>query len=131
MEWNKLVPELVVKDYSAAKKFYVHAFGFTLSFERENDGFGYFDLDGAQIMLLEDDKNHAVHTGNQIHFQVEIESVDELLARLENNNVELEKAPYEAWYQVDDTKHGHYEFFVRDLDGYLYRFFQDLGEKPI
>lgn len=53
MEWNKLVPELVVADYRASRRFYTEVLGFTLFFERTEDRFGYFDLDGAQIMLIE------------------------------------------------------------------------------
>ena len=130
MEWNKLVPELVVKSYSDAKAFYTTVFGFDLRFEREKDGFGYFDLEGAQIMLLQGDKQFECHNGSHIHFQIEIDSVEDLIAQIKAHNIALEKDPYEAWYQVDQVKHGHYEFFVRDVDGYLYRFYEDLGEVP-
>ncbi|WP_414705361.1 VOC family protein, partial [Pseudomonas sp.] len=44
MEWNKLVPELLVADYRRSKDFYRDLFGFTLRFERAEDNFGYFDL---------------------------------------------------------------------------------------
>ena len=54
MEWNALVPELVVANYAASKAFYQEVFGFSLRFERPENKFGYFDLGGAQIMLLED-----------------------------------------------------------------------------
>ena len=53
MEWNKLVPELLVKDYQASQAFYRDIFGFSLRFERPEDRFGYFDLEGAQLMLLQ------------------------------------------------------------------------------
>jgi catechol 2,3-dioxygenase-like lactoylglutathione lyase family enzyme len=34
MEWNTLVPELVVADYERSKAFYVEVFGFSVRFER-------------------------------------------------------------------------------------------------
>jgi catechol 2,3-dioxygenase-like lactoylglutathione lyase family enzyme len=54
MKWNALVPELVVADYEQSKAFYVDVFGFSVRFERPESRFGYFDLGGAQIMLLGD-----------------------------------------------------------------------------
>ena len=37
----------------------------------------------------------------------------------------------ENWYRQDDKLLGNKEFLVQDPDGYLLRFSQDLGEKPI
>ena len=31
----------------------------------------------------------------------------------------------------DDILHGQREFFVRDLDGYLYRFYEYMGERRV
>ena len=75
MEWNVLVPELVVADYARSKAFYVDVFGFSLRFERPENKFGYFDLGGAQIMLLEDANRpiYQMHRpgpkGKGLHFQ--------------------------------------------------------------
>ena len=63
MEWNPLVPELVVNNYEISKKFYTEIFGFNLSFERTEDKFGYFDLSGAQIMLLQSPGAEIYHKG--------------------------------------------------------------------
>ncbi len=54
MQWNALVPELLVTDYRASKTFYRDIFGFSLRFERVEDRFGYFELEGAQLMLLQE-----------------------------------------------------------------------------
>jgi catechol 2,3-dioxygenase-like lactoylglutathione lyase family enzyme len=88
MEWNALVPELVVTDYARSKAFYVDVFGFTLRFERAENKFGYFDLGGAQVMLLEgaDRPIYQMHrsgpNGKGLHFQVEVPSLSEMLERL-------------------------------------------------
>lgn len=137
MEWNKLVPELVVKDYPRSRRFYRDIFGFTLRFERLEDRFGYFDLDGAQVMLLEQPgapiyaMERAGPTGKGLHFQVEVESIAGLLQRLQQADIALARPVYEAWYRGDALEYGQREFFVADPDGYLFRFFEYLGERPV
>jgi len=37
----------------------------------------------------------------------------------------------ENWYRVDSILTGNKQFLIMDLDGYLLRFAQDLGEKNI
>jgi hypothetical protein len=36
----------------------------------------------------------------------------------------------EAWYRRKDVEVGNRQFLVQDPDGYLLRFFQDLGTRP-
>ncbi|MEX6504398.1 bleomycin resistance protein [Pseudomonas zhanjiangensis] len=136
MQWNALVPELLVVDYPAAKAFYREVFGFQLRFERAEDRFGYFEREGAQLMLLQAPGavscglDQPGPKGKGLHFQVEVAALDELLARLEAADIELTTAVSDFWYRVDEIEHGQREFFVADLDGYLFRFFQHLGERP-
>ena len=137
MEWNKMVPELVVADYQRSKAFYQSLFGFTLRFERAEDNFGYFDLAGAQVMLLQAPGNelYALHRpgpamGKGLHFQVEVEAIAGMLERLQAANIELQMPVTEAWYRADAIEHGQREFFVSDPDGYLFRFFEYIGERP-
>lgn len=136
MEWNKLVPELVVADYQHSKDFYQRLFGFTLRFERTEDNFGYFDLAGAQVMLLQAPGNelYALQrpgpNGKGLHFQVEVETIADLLERLQAANIDLHAPVTEAWYRAGGIEHGQREFFVSDPDGYLFRFFEYIGERP-
>jgi catechol 2,3-dioxygenase-like lactoylglutathione lyase family enzyme len=137
MEWNALVPELVVADYARSKAFYVDVFGFSLRFERSENRFGYFDLGGAQIMLLEDTNRpiYQMHRpgpkGKGLHFQVEIPSISGILERLEKASVPLASAVAESWYRQETVLHGQREFFVVDPDGYLYRFYEYIGERCV
>lgn len=136
MEWNKLVPELVVRSYPESKLFYQEIFGFTLCFERLEERFGYFDLDGAQIMLLEQPgadiyaMQRPGPNGKGLHFQVEVEAIDGLLLRLQEAGIALAKPVYEAWYRGNQVEYGQREFFVSDPDGYLFRFYEYIGERP-
>ena len=137
MEWNKLVPELVVENYERSKRFYTEAFGFHLRFERPEDRFGYFDLAGAQVMLLQrrDGDIYRMERpgpiGKGLHFQVKVEGLDAMLRRLEQQGVALAAPLVTSWYRADDIEHGQREFFVADIDGYLFRFCEYLGERPV
>jgi catechol 2,3-dioxygenase-like lactoylglutathione lyase family enzyme len=135
MEWNKLVPELVVADYRASRRFYTELLGFTLFFERTEDRFGYFDLDGAQIMLIEQPGGDLyglrpdTEKGRGLHLQIEVERIAPQLQALQRAGVALAAPVAEAWYRADDIEHGQREFFVSDPDGYLLRFFEYIGER--
>lgn len=135
MEWNPLVPELVVNNYAASKKFYMEVFGFSLLFERLEDNFGYFDINGAQVMLLQTpgaalyQVDRPGPNGKGLHFQVEMASIAELLARLQAASIALASPITQEWYRAAEIEHGQREFFVADPDGYLYRFFEYIGER--
>ncbi len=132
MEWNRLVPELVVNDYDQAKCFYQQVLGFRLCCERLENRFGYFDRSGAQIMLLERSPGTpalAPVTTNRLHFQIEVDALEPLLQRLREADHGLEQAPYVARYRGDGCVYVQREFFVRDRDGYLLRFFEHLAEE--
>jgi catechol 2,3-dioxygenase-like lactoylglutathione lyase family enzyme len=137
MEWNALVPKLVVADYARSKAFYVDVFGFSLRFERPENKFGYFDLGGAQIMLLEDTNppnyqmDRSGPKGKGLHFQVEIPSISGILERLDKASVPLASEVAESWHRQDTVLHGQREFFVADPDGYLYRFYEYIGERCV
>jgi catechol 2,3-dioxygenase-like lactoylglutathione lyase family enzyme len=137
MEWNALVPELLVADYERSKIFYVDVFGFSVRFERPESRFGYFDLGGAQIMLLEDTNRpiYQMHRsgpkGKGLHFQIEIPSISGMLERLSKASIPLAADVVESWYRQDTVLHGQREFFVADPDGYLYRFYEYIGERSV
>jgi len=134
MEWNRLVPELVVNDYERAKQFYRDVLGFVVRFERPENRFGYFDLAGAQVMLLERAATSAILppvADERLHFQIEVDALDPLLARLAGAGHRLHITPYIARYRGSDCVYVQREFFVRDTDGYLLRFFQHLAEERI
>ena len=127
MKWNPLVPELNVSNFEESKKFYTEIFGFELCFERKEDRFGYFDLNGAQVMLQEGKPASNV---DSFHFQVEVPSINPILDKLRQSSVSLMSEVIESWYRQGTVKHGQREFYVKDIDGYLYRFYEYIGEMP-
>ena len=67
--------------------------------------------------------------GRGINFQIEINNINQLLLRLNDHSCPIFMLPKDNWYRVNDKLFGNREFLVLDPDGYLLRFFQDLGLK--
>ena len=132
----KLVPELQCADFARSLTFYTDVLGFEIAFDRPEDDFAYLDLGGAELML--EDQTETWSTGALAHpygrglnLQIEVADVgalhDAVLAAGHPIFVALE----DCWYRMGDQETGMRQFLIQDPDGYLLRFFQDLGTRPI
>jgi catechol 2,3-dioxygenase-like lactoylglutathione lyase family enzyme len=132
--FNKLIPELSVKNYNRSIDFYVNVLGFDIDYLREKDKFAMISINNAQIMI-EEINNHwntgelNYPFGRGINFQIEVKNVELIVQRLYENNIKLFREIEENWYEVDEKLYGSKEFLVQDLDGYLLRFSEDIGIK--
>lgn len=133
---NALVPELAVRNYRASRNFYLTVLGFTLVYERAEEGFGFLALGASQIMLDQiglgrDFGDLDGQLGRGVNFQIRIDALDPLLERLKA----IDKLPYlvpeTRWYRRDDSEIWQYQCVVTDPDGYLLRFAQVLGTRPV
>lgn len=136
MKFNKLIPELSVKDINRSIQFYVGILGFTINYQRPEAKFVFISYQGSQIMIEE--INHHWQTseleypfGRGINFQIEVESVDYLRNNLSTNKYPLFKDVMENWYRQEGKLLGNREFLVQDPDGYLLRFSEDLGARDV
>src|SRR5689334_8433982 len=130
----KLVPELLVSDFAASFDFYVRVIGFTVRYDRPAEHFAYLDLDGAEIMIEQESDMWATARrekpyGRGINLQIEVSGLDAILERLAKAGIALFRPVEEAWYRAGDVYAGNRQFLVQDPDGYLLRFFEDLGEQ--
>jgi len=50
---------------------------------------------------------------------------------LQKHNYPIKMMPKENWYRKDDMLLGNKEMLVMDPDGYLLRFSQDIGTRPV
>jgi catechol 2,3-dioxygenase-like lactoylglutathione lyase family enzyme len=132
--WARLVPELSCRDFNRSLAFYTGTLGFRIAYERE--GFVYLDRDGAQIML--EQENDYWTTGEReppygrgINFQIEVKNIKELLEQLKAHDIPLFRPVEDEWYRAGNSEVGNRQFLVQDPDGYLLRFFEDLGTRPI
>ena len=139
MRPNSLVPELSISNFEKTVEFYTKILGFTIEYQRANEGFAYLSLGEAQLMVDQVGKTRTWKTGEfehplgrGINFQIKVvEKIDSLLRRLRQNNVKLFMEPEEKWYKKGDYEVGNRQFLVQDPDGYLLRFFEDLGTRKM
>ncbi len=138
MTHAKLVPELLCSNLEASLEFYTELAGFTVLYDRPEDGFSYLSLEGAELMLeeapdtLEDGDVWWTAApqkpyGRGINLQIEVADVDAIYARLAEKGWPLFRRMDEQWYRMQDHHTGNRQFLVQDPDGYLLRFFKDLG----
>ena len=114
--------------------------GFVIQYQRPEEGFAMLELQGSRIMLDEivsSGKRTWISAplerpfGRGINLQMEIDAVDILYARVQKANAPIFLPIEEKWYRADDYELGNRQFIVMDPDGYMLRFFQDIGERNL
>lgn len=130
-----LVPELAVRDWRVSLTFYRDILGFEVRYLRPEEGFAYVALGAAEIMLDQiglgrdfDPVAPGARLGLGLNLQIRVASTAPLLAALAGRPLHL--APEERWYRRGTEETGQRQFVVADPDGYLLRFYEDLGVRP-
>jgi catechol 2,3-dioxygenase-like lactoylglutathione lyase family enzyme len=136
----KLVPELLVSDINKSVAFYMETCGFSILYAREEERFVVLDRDGAQIML-EEHGQEGVRSwitgplshpyGRGMNLEIEVESARLLYDTCRNAGARIFLELEERWYRRNAVLVGVRQFIVQDPDGYLLRFSERLGEKPV
>jgi catechol 2,3-dioxygenase-like lactoylglutathione lyase family enzyme len=137
-----LTPELYCTDIKVSLPFYADILGFSIQYQRPEDGFAMLERQGSRIMLDEirqvpvtgTDRTWISGTlekpfGRGINLQIRTDKIDALYDRVQKANANIFLPIEEKWYRADDMELGNRQFIVQDPDGYLLRFFQDLGER--
>lgn len=133
-----IVPEFEVSDLDASRRIYTEVFGFKVDYERPEDRFVYLVKGNAHLMLeeLTGPGRRFTHAplerpfGRGINFQIEINDVDDVYKRVEDSDLIIHIPIEERWYRKDEVELGNRQFCVFDPDGYLLRFFTDIGDRP-
>ena len=140
MKTDQLKPELYVTDFEKSLFFYHNILGFIVEYSRENPLFAFLSYQGSNIMIQESDPNEdkAFITGDLkypfgrgINFQIDTSNIHQLNDSLRSRNYPLRRAIHDSWYRVGNVLVGCRQILVQDPDGYLLRFSQDIGEKPV
>ena len=146
-----LKPEILVTDFQKSLDHWCEIFGFDIAYQRPDEKFAYLERkEGAQIMLSQrhDDQKWETDTleppfGRGVMFQIDVESVEPIIAAMENQNRAHYAIPHldsegnsfpnprEIWRTLGDRQGGGLEYFALDPDGYLIMFSQDLGYRPL
>lgn len=136
MKFNKLIPEFSVSDINKSIEFYTKILGFKIEYQRAESKFVFLSLNESQIMI-EQINGHwetgklEYPLGRGINFQIEAPDVDSLVKSLQARKYPIMMMPKENWYRIGNKLCGNREFLVMDPDGYLLRFSQDLGKRPL
>lgn len=137
LKFNSILPELYITNFEISLHFYVKIIGFTLEYRRDNPKFGFLSYQGSQLMIQElvsgekELEKLEKPFGNGINFQIETNSVQTIIDSLTKNKYPLKRGIKDSWYREDNILHGCREILVTDPDGYLLRFSESIGEKPI
>jgi catechol 2,3-dioxygenase-like lactoylglutathione lyase family enzyme len=134
----RLVPELDVADLDRALAFYVDVIGCRVLFARPEERFAYLDLAGVHLMLEEaTGPGRRFRTaplehpyGRGVNFMIEVPEIEQLHDRVKAAACDMVIPLEERWYRQDEIENGQRQFIVADPDGYLLRFFIDVGERP-
>ena len=87
MEFNKLIPELTVKDIKRTREFYLNILQFKIEYERVEDKFMFLSFEDSQFMFeeLRDDgwnvAEMAYPFGRGVNFSIEVNDIDKAQAR--------------------------------------------------
>ena len=133
-----LVPELDVSDLDQSLSVYVDVLGFSCHVMRPEERFAYLVREGVHLMLEEAaGPGRRFHTaplerpfGRGMNLQVRVADVDTLYASVQRAGLDVVIPLEERWYRQDQTEAGNRQFVMADPDGYLLRFFRDLGRRP-
>jgi catechol 2,3-dioxygenase-like lactoylglutathione lyase family enzyme len=136
---NALVPELYVSDFERSLEFYRDILGFEVVYIRADERFAFLEREGAQLMIEQSTDpartwiagDLAPPYGRGINLQIRVANVEKLLASLDAAGIPFFVPLEEKWYRRDDELVGNRQFVIQDPDGYLLRFYQDLGTKPV
>jgi len=116
--------ELYVSDINRALAFWTGPLGFTIAYQRPEDGFAYLErFDGPLVMLYQADAQRG-----GMCLQLFIADIDAVAARL---GPQIEDGPREVWRRWGDVMGGKREITVRDPDGFLVLLAQDNGTRPL
>jgi catechol 2,3-dioxygenase-like lactoylglutathione lyase family enzyme len=137
---NALVPEFAVTDWQTSRRFYCDLIGFSVLYERPEEGFSYLVLGDAQLMIDQiglgrtfgiDEAPLEMPFGRGMNVQIRVPSTNAILLRL----AEAGLTPYlpleDKWYRRDEGEVGNRQFVVLDPDGYMLRLFEELGERTV
>ena len=136
MVFTSLVPELSVSDHKKSHAFYVGVLGFREDYRREEKGFYYLSLGGAQLMIEQTNGHWSTGPlekpyGRGLNFEISVDRIGPLVENLSRAGISLFRSPEEAWYRAGDHEVGQRQFLVQDPDGYLLRFVEPLGTREV
>lgn len=141
VSFAKLVPEVKVGDIEGSLRFWCDILGFAVRYSRPEEGFAFIEREGAQVMLHQDDlgsRPGVLITGEMqkpfgrgVSFEISATDLTPIILAVAGMNWPVYLGPEERWRRVGSAMLGAREIWLQDPDGYLVRFAQSLGERPV
>lgn len=131
----RVIPELLCADVARSLRFYADALGFQVVYDDPERGAAYVELDGAHLMLQEPaGRMFATGTpsaplGQGLQLQIACWDAQGLYDAAVAAGTDIPLPLEENWYPVGRDEVGQCHFVVADPDGYLLRFYEDLGQR--
>lgn len=137
IEAPALVPEIDVADLAASLLIYRNVFGFQVLAQRPEEAFAYVAIGSAHLMLQQAaGPGRRFRTaplerpyGRGINLQIHVPDVTASYERVQRTTLEIVVQLEDRWYRQSDSERGNRQFVVADPDGYLLRFYRDLGSR--
>lgn len=134
-----LVPEIDVTDLARSVATYCTIFGFRVVVQRPEEAFAYLALGHAHLMLQQaDGPGRRFRTaplrrpyGRGINLQIRVANVAACYDRSREPGLAVVIPLEDRWYRQHDVERGNRQFVVADPDGYLLRFFEDVGAREV
>lgn len=135
-----LVPELTVSDIKQSLNFYVNILGFEIKYQRPEEGFAYLNIGDAELMLDQAgqgrdfsilQKTPEYPFGRGLNLQIEVNDLAPMLTNIKTNKLTLQLPVEQKYYRKDNVEIGQKQFIIADPDGYLLRFCQSIGTRPV
>jgi len=138
MQINPLTPEFYVSDVARSETFYVDVLGFKVEYRRAEESFLFLSYGQAQLMLLQDIESEHAKTGPMnyprgqgVNFSILTKELSRIAVSLQEKHHPLRIPIRDQWHRQDAIEHGEQQLWVMDPDGYLLRFIQSLGSRPV
>jgi catechol 2,3-dioxygenase-like lactoylglutathione lyase family enzyme len=134
-----LIPELYCTKFEISLNFYTIVLGFSALYQREEEGFAMLERQGAKLMIdsIDPQASRSWITGKMDHpfgrginLQIKTADIDTLYEQVQQSAAQIFLPMEEKWYRANDVYVGNKQFIVLDPDGYMLRFFEDIGSKP-
>lgn len=135
----QLIPEYKVTDFAKSLAWFLDIAQFKIEYDRPEFEFAMLSREGAWLMIERMTEGGRIKSvgeleyplGRGMHPQIEVSDVQVLYDNFAAHGWPMHHEMEERWYRADAVELGNKQFWVQDPDGYLFRFFQDLGERPV
>ncbi len=134
-----LIPELTVLGFAKSVDFYTRLAKFEVLYDRPENDFAMLMMNGSHLMIEGlTDKSRSWLSGQMerpfgrgMNLQIQVQDVQSLYENFRKAHYPIFLEIEEKWYRIDDKEKGHKQFLVQDPDGYLLRFFEEIGTRPV